>query len=67
MALSPDHLRVSVDELVLDGVESDDPLVRESLTRALAPALAAQGLEREVERVATGAAATVERKAKAAA
>ncbi len=62
VAVSPD-VRLAVDELVLDGVEPDDPLVHESLARALAPALAAQGLEREVGRVAAAAFAAVEREA----
>jgi hypothetical protein len=62
VALIPD-VRLAVDELVLDGVEPDDPLVHESLARALAPALAAQGLEREVGRIATAASAAVEREA----
>ena len=62
MALSPD-VRLAVDELVLDGVEPDDPLVHESLARALAPALAAHGLEGELGPVATAAAAAVAREA----
>jgi hypothetical protein len=42
MALSP-HLVVTLEELALDGVGPDDPLVAESLERALGPALAAHG------------------------
>jgi hypothetical protein len=64
MALSPD-LRLDVDELVLDGVESDDPLVHESLSRALGPALAAHGLEGQLGQVATAASAAVAREASA--
>jgi hypothetical protein len=52
-------LSLDVDELVLDGVEADDPLVHESLVQALGPALAAHGLEGQGERVATAAAKAV--------
>ena len=41
---SPDpSIEVVVDELVLDGVRPDDPLVAQAIERALAPALAAHG------------------------
>jgi hypothetical protein len=42
MALTPD-LEIVVDELVVDGVDPDDPLVEEAVARELAPALAAYG------------------------
>ncbi len=42
MALTPD-LDIVVDELVVDGVDPEDPLVEETLARALAPTLAAHG------------------------
>ncbi len=58
MALSSD-VRLDVDELVLDGVEGDDPLVHESLVRALGPALAAHGLGGQVEQVATATSTAV--------
>jgi len=41
--VTPD-LSVVVDELLLDGVEPGDPLVDESIARALAPSLEAHGL-----------------------
>jgi hypothetical protein len=62
VALSSD-VRLDVDELVLDGVEADDPLVHESLARALAPALAAHGLEGQLGQVATAASTAVAREA----
>jgi hypothetical protein len=62
VAVRPD-VRLEVDELVLDGVEGDDPLVHESLARALAPALAANGLEGELAHVAAAASIAVEREA----
>jgi hypothetical protein len=62
MAVSPDA-RISVDRLVLDGVEPDDPLVRESLAKALGPALTAHGLEGETAQVISAAAAAVAREA----
>jgi hypothetical protein len=62
VALTSD-VRLDIDELVLDGVESNDPLVEESLARALAPALAAHGLEGELGRVATEASAAIAREA----
>jgi hypothetical protein len=52
-------VRLAVDELVLDGVEPDDPLVHESLARALAPALASQGLAEELGAVTTAASEAV--------
>jgi hypothetical protein len=64
VALSPD-VRLDIDELVLDGVEGDDPIVHESLARALAPALAAHGLEGQVAQVATAASAAVAQEASA--
>ena len=39
------RVRLVIDELVLDGVEPGDPLVHDSLARALAPALGEHGLE----------------------
>ena len=60
MALSPD-IHLSVDELVLDGVEPDDPLVHESLAQALGPALAAQGLEGHAGQVTAATSAAVAR------
>ena len=58
MALSPD-IRLDIEELVLDGVEVDDPLVHESLTRELAPALSAHGLERQLGPVTTAVSTAV--------
>ena len=60
MALSSD-LRVSLDELVLDGVEPDDPLVQESLAQAIGPALTARGLDGEAGQVTAAASAAVAR------
>ncbi len=62
MALSSD-VRLDVDELVLDGVEADDPLVHESLAHALAPALAAHGLEGQLGPVAAAASTAVAKEA----
>ena len=56
-------LSIEVDELVLDGVEADDPLVHESLVQALGPALAAHGLAGQVEPVATAASTAVAQEA----
>jgi hypothetical protein len=64
VALSP-VLRLDIDELVLDGVEGDDPLVHESLAQALAPALSAHGLDGQVAQVATAASTAVAREASA--
>jgi hypothetical protein len=62
VALSSD-LRLDVDELVLDGVEPDDPLVHESLAQALGPALAEHGLQAETGRVAAATSAAVAQEA----
>ena len=56
--MSPD-VRLDVDELVLDGVEPDDALVHESLVQALGTALAAHGLEGQVDQVAAAASTAV--------
>ena len=64
MALSPD-VRLEIDELVLDGVEGDDPLVHESLVQALGPALAPHGFVGQVENVATAASTAVAQEASA--
>jgi hypothetical protein len=45
-------LELVIDELVLDGVEPDDPLIRESVAQALAPSLAAHGYARSTQEVA---------------
>jgi hypothetical protein len=60
VALSPD-LHISVDELVLDGVEPEDALVQESLAQALGPALAAQGLEAHAGQITAATSAAVAR------
>jgi hypothetical protein len=44
MEVSRPALAVTIDELVLDGVDPRDPLVAEAVRRALAPALGAQGI-----------------------
>jgi hypothetical protein len=62
VALSPD-VRLGVDELVLDGVDADDPLVHQSLAQALGSALAAHGLEGQGERVARAASTAVAQEA----
>jgi hypothetical protein len=48
-----------IDELVLDGVEADDPFVRESVARSIAPALEEHGYPGAVSQVATTVSATV--------
>ena len=45
MDLTPRTVAVTVDELVLDGVDPGDALVAKALRDALAPALAAHGLQ----------------------
>ena len=60
MALSRD-IHISVEELVLDGVEPDDELVQESLAQELWPALAAQGLEAHTGQVTAATSAAVAR------
>ena len=52
-------LRLVIDELVLDGIEADDPFVRESVARSIAPALEAHGYPGAVGQVATTVSATV--------
>ena len=56
--MTPD-LSVVVDELVLDGVEPGDPLVDESIARALAPSLEAHGLGRAVGSVSSAVSTAV--------
>jgi hypothetical protein len=56
MALSPD-LQLTVEELVLDGVDPGEPLVEESLLHALGAALAAHGLAGDIGRVTAAAVA----------
>ena len=58
MALTP-GVRLVIDELVLDGVDADDPFVRESVARSIAPALREQGIPEAVGPVATTVSATV--------
>lgn len=60
MALTSD-LDIIVDELVLDGVDPDDPLVETMLTRALAPALAAHDHAAAVGPVAAAVAREISR------
>jgi hypothetical protein len=56
--VTPD-VRLVIDELVLDGVQPHDPVVQESLARAVAPALAAHGLEGQTGQVTSGVVAAV--------
>ena len=58
MAVTPGILLV-IDELVLDGVDADDPFVRESVARSIAPALREQGIPEAVGQIATTVSATV--------
>jgi hypothetical protein len=58
VAVTPD-VRLVIDELVLEGVQPDDPVVEESLARAVAPALAAHGLEGQTGQVTSGVVAAV--------
>jgi hypothetical protein len=44
MDVTPPGVRISIDELVLDGVEPSDPLVADAVQRALAPVVAGAGL-----------------------
>jgi hypothetical protein len=62
MAVTPD-LALVIDELVLEGVRPDDPLVQASLAHAVAPALEAHGLERASGPVTTAVAEAVAREA----
>ena len=48
-------LRLTVEELTVDGLELDDPLVAESLQRALGPALAAHALTGDIGQVTAAA------------
>ncbi len=52
-------LRLVIDELVLDGVEAEDPIVGQSIARALAPALDEHGLGAALGPVTTAVSATV--------
>jgi hypothetical protein len=52
-------VRLVIDELVLDGVEADDPFVHESVLRSIAPALDEHGLGGAVGQVAATVSATV--------
>jgi hypothetical protein len=45
-------IAIVIEELALDGVAADDPLVAASLGRAIGPALHEHGLGEETERVA---------------
>jgi hypothetical protein len=58
-------LGLVIDELVLDGVEPGDPVVHASISRALAPALEANGLAPATDQVATAVTAAVGREASA--
>jgi hypothetical protein len=58
VALTP-GVRLVIDELVLDGVDADDPVVRESVARSIAPALEAHGHPGAVGQVATTVSATI--------
>ena len=44
MEMNGRALTVTIDELVLDGVDPRDPLVAEAVRRALVPALGEQGI-----------------------
>lgn len=57
------ELSVVVDELVLDGVDPGDPLVEESIARALAPSLEANGLGGAVGSVTSAVSSAVEQEA----
>jgi hypothetical protein len=48
----PSFVHVAVDELVLDGVAPDDPLVTAAIERSVGPALAEHGLGGEAVPVA---------------
>ena len=56
--MTPD-LGLVVDELVLDGVEPGDPLVDESIARALGPSLEAHGLGGSLDSVTAAVSAAV--------
>lgn len=56
MAVSP-HLQLTIEELVLDGVNPGDPLVEKSLLHALGPALVAHGLSGDIGQVTASAVA----------
>jgi len=62
MALTP-GVRLVIDELVLDGVDADDPFVRESVARSIGPGLEAHGYPGAVGPVATTVSATVSEEA----
>jgi hypothetical protein len=51
MAVNERGLMLVIEELVLDGVAPDDPTVRESVARALAPSLEQNGLGRSTPQV----------------
>jgi hypothetical protein len=57
--VTPD-LAFVIDKLVLDGVRPDDPIVHAWISRALAPALEAHGLEQAVGPVTAAVSAAVE-------
>jgi len=59
VALTTGVLELVIDELVLDGIAPDDPLVHESVARALAPALAANGSASSAQEVVSAVTSAV--------
>jgi hypothetical protein len=57
----PAPVTVVVDELVLDGVSADDPVVALALERAVGPALQEHGLGAEAARVSGAVVGAVNR------